>query len=223
MEFYPQPRPALYGTRGDESELPTQTGPTLVGPPNYPPAPPFAGDAPDPNRGPNVYPNAYRLLREFRLRAMPYSGLFLCLLALSAAYSLRQFALEAPGFSDAMVGQAVLMCEFILGVFVSMCLLCLGGLEYPFALGALALHVFLGVIFGQWQSPTLWAAVVALLYLLQAPIRHYSIFRTLEAIHEVVHRRRIGSARHRVTSNELWRSPRRNHGEHRPYDFRWPW
>lgn len=224
MDVYSQPRLALYGTSGDESGLPTQTGPILTGPPSYPPAPPLAGDAPDPDRGPNVNPNVGdRLLREYRLRTMPFSGLFICLLALSSAYSLRQFLLEAPRFSDAVVGQAVLTCEFIVGVFVATCLLWLGGREYPLALGALAIHVSLGAIFGQWQSPTLWAAVVALLYLLRSPIRHYFIFMIGNAINEVVHRRDLYTDWRRVMSKKRTRSPRLTSYEHQPYDFRWRW
>jgi len=48
MDYYPQPRPVLYGTTEEESPPPTQTAPVRIGPPRYPPAPPLAGDAPDP-------------------------------------------------------------------------------------------------------------------------------------------------------------------------------
>src|SRR5437762_11291134 len=48
MDHYPQPRPILYGTSGEQTPPQTQTGPVRTGPPRFPPAPPAAGDAPDP-------------------------------------------------------------------------------------------------------------------------------------------------------------------------------
>ena len=54
MDYYPQPRPVLYGTRGEEAPPQTQTAPVRTGPPRYPPAPPLAGDAPGPSDQPSV-------------------------------------------------------------------------------------------------------------------------------------------------------------------------
>lgn len=48
MDNYPQPRPVLYGTNWEEDTPQTQTAPVRIGPPRYPPAPPLAGDAPEP-------------------------------------------------------------------------------------------------------------------------------------------------------------------------------
>ena len=51
MDYFPQPRPVLYGTSADEPLPQTQTKPVLTGPPRWPPAPPLAGFAPEPGDG----------------------------------------------------------------------------------------------------------------------------------------------------------------------------
>src|SRR4051812_148169 len=53
MDYYPQPRPVLYGTSAEDAPPQTQTAPGRVGPPRWPPAPPYAdfGDNPDESSG----------------------------------------------------------------------------------------------------------------------------------------------------------------------------
>src|SRR5689334_2022425 len=81
MEYYPQPRPVMYGTAHEEAPPQTEIAPVRTGPPRYPPAPPLAGDAPFPYEPPREY-----------LASMhePAAVLLAILYALSSVYSLSQ-------------------------------------------------------------------------------------------------------------------------------------
>ena len=161
MDYYPQPRPVLYGTRGDEPPAQTQTAPVRTGPPHYPPAPPLAGDAPDPFRNPRSKMVAERL-------GVPI-GLAL-LYAVASAYSLLQIVTDTTGFTDPVIGRDVLAGEIVISLIVIGSLRRLGGREYLLAIGLALLQIAVTVVFKQWQSPALWVAVILALYLLRPSI-----------------------------------------------------
>src|SRR5947209_3071627 len=102
MDHYPQPRPILYGTSGEETPAQTQTAPVRTGPPRYPPAPPLAGDAPDPfGRQPGRLINYHK--RAVMLLALLYAA--------ASAYSLLQMMLGTTRFANVSLGQIVVSGE----------------------------------------------------------------------------------------------------------------
>jgi hypothetical protein len=166
MDYYPQPRPVLYGTRGDDAPPQTQTAPVRTGPPRFPPAPPQAGDAPDPfDRFRGTFASDY--IEQPRWGAK----LLALLCAIASVYSLLPIIQGAPGFANVVAGEIVLSLEVAISLLISACLVWLGGREYLLALGLALLHVALGVSFSQWQLPTFWVAVAVTLYLLRPSVR----------------------------------------------------
>jgi hypothetical protein len=160
MEYYPQPRPVLYGTSAEETPPQTQTAPVRIGPPRYPPAPPSTGYAPEPHD-----PRRRRPLRgEGEKGRAPRVVLYTFTAAI--AYSLLQVVLTAAGFAVGLAAPLVLLVEIAISLVVLACLWMLGGREYLMAVGLLAVHISLGVAFAQWQSPLLWVAIAVMVYLL---------------------------------------------------------
>ncbi|MEO5951167.1 MAG: hypothetical protein ABIQ44_01745 [Chloroflexia bacterium] len=89
MDEYPQPRPVLYGTWEDEAPAQTLTLPVRSGPPRYPPAPPMAGDAPEPGE-----PNRNRYVSSGPLYEVRSDGRKkVILVLLYAAYLVLSLAL----------------------------------------------------------------------------------------------------------------------------------
>src|SRR5262245_35343983 len=110
VDYYPQPRPVLYGTSVAEAPPQTQTAPVRIGPPRYPPAPPLAGDAPDrfdpvPG-GVTVTDESVAYDRGVRLLVL--------LFTLASVYSLLQIALGTTGSSDPVAGNALPVVEIVL-------------------------------------------------------------------------------------------------------------
>jgi hypothetical protein len=169
MDYYPQPRPVLYGTSGEEAPPQTQTAPVRTGPPRYPPAPPLAGDAPEP------FPQPTRTFMTVHERAaIPLALLY----AIASVLSVLQVMLGVTGFANPAVGPFVLSGEILMSVIVIAALARLGGREYLLARHAprreylvalvlVALQVSLGIVFAQWRSPALWVATTVMLYLLR--------------------------------------------------------
>lgn len=189
VEYYPQPRPVLYGRSQEKSPPQTQTLPVRSGPPRYPPAPPLAGDAPDPfERGPVSLPEWTMDRREpgFALLGAIYvSGLLLSLL--QAIFGFAQFA-------NPLTGQIVLVGEVVVGFFVTSTLRWPGGRAYLLSLMLLLAYLPFGVVFARWQSPAFWASIMVLLYFMRPSLlHHYS----------------------RMARNEM-RSAIALHGSHRP-------
>src|SRR3982750_109040 len=104
MDHYPQPRPVLYGTSWEEAPPQTQTAPVRTGPPRYPPAPPLAGDAPDP-----YYPPPRTLTNDYDRGAMALALLY----AIASAYSLLQILLGTTQFASQVTGRIVLSGEIV--------------------------------------------------------------------------------------------------------------
>src|SRR5437588_2827536 len=100
MDYYPQPRPVLYGTSEEARAPQTLTDPVRIGPPCYPPAPPFAGDAPEPFNTPSGL-NHYQITRRMPL-AIPLSILY----GVASVYSLMQLAL-GDGTSGRTIGSQI--------------------------------------------------------------------------------------------------------------------
>src|SRR4029079_11049028 len=109
MDHYTQPRPALYGTEHDEPALQTQTGPVRAGPPRYPPAPPLAGDAPEPFEW---RPRIAGSTRE--LGAVPLAFIY----ALASLYSLLLILQQRTGTVGLTVERTVLISESVISLFV---------------------------------------------------------------------------------------------------------
>ncbi len=165
MDYYPQPRPPLYGTSAEKPPPETQIAPVRIGPPRYPPAPPSTGYAPEP-REPFDLPSY-----GAKGRAHPVIGYFV---AAAVAFSLLQLALTGMGLAGLVAAPIALVVEIGISLIVLACLQMLGGREYLIAVGLLAVHIGVGVAFGQWQSPLLWVAIAVTLYLLRpSMVSHY--------------------------------------------------
>ncbi len=183
MDEYPQPRPVLYGTWEDEPPARTLTMPVRSGPPRYPPAPPLAGDAPDPFEPSRS--GAFTAQRGTpSLQILPFLRF---LYTVATGYSLILLFLG--------VGQIVELSEIMIGVFAIASSQWLSGRTYLFTLSLVALHVALGIVFAHWLSPALWVAGAILLYLLRSSIRKFYV---LWARTELLHSKR---------RYPTWRSP----------------
>jgi hypothetical protein len=151
MDYYPQPRPALYGTAAEEAPPRTQTAPVRIGPPRYPPAPPSTGYAPEPSPHNGAGPSA--------ANTSVTPAAILTVVASASAYSLLQVALGTAGLISTLVSAV--------GLIVIACLQWQTVREYRLAVSLTVLHVLAGAAFSQWQSPVLWVAVGVTLYLLR--------------------------------------------------------
>src|SRR4051794_23110179 len=107
MDYYPQPRPVMYGTTNDETPAQTQTAPVRIGPPRYPPAPPLGGDAPFPFGRPPAF---ISIMHE--PGAVPMAILY----AFASAYSVLQAIVGGPNLSHAFPGQIILLGEMALAL-----------------------------------------------------------------------------------------------------------
>jgi hypothetical protein len=165
VDYYPQPRPVMYGTSDTEAAVQTQTAPVRTGPPRYPPAPPLAGEAPDPFNRPRP-----TFAPGVDMRTVP-PGILSVLYAVASAFSLFQVVLGKTAFDNPAVGEIVLLGEVVIGIAVIACLRWLGGREYLLAWGLVILHVLVGMALAQWQSPALWVACALLLYLMRPSVR----------------------------------------------------
>jgi hypothetical protein len=165
MDYYPQPRPVLYGTSAEETPAQTLTAPVRIGPPRYPPAPPMAGDAPDP-----FDPPPMRLMSH-KDRVTVSLAVLAVLYVFTSAYSLLQVMLGTTLLASSNVGQMALTAEIVIGPIVIASLILPGGRPYLLAVGLVALHVSIGIALAQWQSPAFWVAMIVLLYLLTPSMR----------------------------------------------------
>ena len=123
MDYYPQPRPVLYGTSNEESEAQTQTAPIRVVPPRYPPAPPLAGDAPEP------FGNGHRRSRsyeEYYSQPVSFRTPLIVLCAIAAVYASLQLVLGTSGFANPILGGSVLVGEVMVELVVIASLVWLG-------------------------------------------------------------------------------------------------
>src|ERR1700704_4678019 len=128
MDYYPQPRPVLYGTSVEETPAQTLTKPVRIGPPRYPPAPPLAGDAPDPFDPPPVQ------LMSHKDRVTVPLAVLAVLYVISSAYSLLQVMLSTTPLAGSNVGQIALTAEIVIGLVVIASLIWPGGRAYLLAL-----------------------------------------------------------------------------------------
>jgi hypothetical protein len=159
-DYFPQPRPVLYLNTEEEVRAETETKPVRTGPPRYPPAPPLAGDAPDPDRQPNR--GRVEMLSYHPDRA---ATLFTAAYVLATAYTLFQLLWNLLVSGGTRAALTPLLVEFGLGMVVTAWLLMLEGTEYVPILGLVGLHAGVGLALAQWQSPGLWVAVALLIYL----------------------------------------------------------
>ena len=179
MDYYPHPRPVLYGTTVEESSAQTQTAPIRVGPPRYPPAPPLAGDFPEPFGNSNRRSRSYA---EYYARPASFRRPLIVLCAVAAVYASLQLVLGTTGFANPVLGGIVLVGEITLVLVVMASLGWMGGREYMLALGSCFVLVSLGVILGEWQSPVLWIAIVILILLLRRRMWHYYFLRARQEV-----------------------------------------
>jgi hypothetical protein len=196
MEYFPQPRPVLYGTAAEESPPRTQTAPVRIGPPRYPPAPPSTGYAPEPLPHNGARPRV-------TIEGVLHPAVLLIVEAASA-YSLLQVALGTAELVSTVVGAA--------GLVVLACLQWQTVLQYRLAVSLAALHVAVGAAFGQWQSPGLWIALAATLYILRPTmLEQYEVVPTRVLGGDIAryrrhstHRRRVRVASRRPTGLVPW-------------------
>src|SRR5205085_5049315 len=118
--------------------------------------------------------------------------LLVFLYAVASVYSLRQMLLGTTQFASLAIGHIVLSCEIVIGLIMIACLVWLGGREYLLALGLVVLHVTLGAIFAQWQSPALWVAIAVMLYLLRPSMRNRYVWMGLRELRADIARYRSG-------------------------------
>lgn len=214
MDYYPQPRPVLYGTSDTEVAVQTQTAPVRTGPPRYPPAPPTTEEAPDPFNRPPPAAVSYA-----DTRAVP-PGILSILYAVASAFSLLQFVLGKMPFDNPVVGEIVLLGEVVIGIVVIACLRWLGGREYLLAWGLVILHVSVGVALAQWQSPALWVACALLLYLMRPSVRRRYMRMAQSEIRDDVTRYRSGPPRrHRRSAHHSFKQVSRV--EPQDWHIRW--
>lgn len=154
MDYYPQPRPVLYGTTAEEAPPQTQTAPVRTGPPRYPPAPPSTGYAPEPFPHNGARPSV-------ALAGIAHPAILFAV-ASASAYSLLQVALGTAGLVSTVAAAA--------GLIVIACVQWRTVWEYRLAVSLAVLHVLVGVAFSPWQSPALWLAIAVMLYLLRPPM-----------------------------------------------------
>lgn len=164
MDYYPQPRPVIYcNCEEEESSPPTQTWPVRSGPPRYPPAPPLAGDAPDPYDGSGSGRSG--TIAGPRAPGLQLIISLLVLYVATSAFSLVQVFFGADPL--------LLLIEVGFAVVVVWSLLWLGGQTYALAVQLLGLHVVLGLLFWQVLSPAWWVALAMLIYLFRPSIREF--------------------------------------------------
>jgi hypothetical protein len=207
MDYYPQPRPVLYGTSAVETPAQTLTKPVRTGPPRYPPAPPLAGDAPEP-----FDPPPMRLMSHHGPISAPLAVLY----AIASAYSLLQIMLGTTPIAGSSVGQIALTVEIAIGLVVIASLIWPGGRPYLLALGLVALHVSIGIALAQWQSPAFWVAIVVLLYLLTPSMRkQYGRMARLEVSSDVTRYRSRQPGRRAHFTHSLKRTTHQSLGDRR--------
>ncbi len=174
MDYYPQPRPVLFGASNEESGPQTQTAPIRIGPPRYPPAPPLAGDAPEPFDNSNGRSRSYE---EFYSQLVSFRTPLIVLCAIAAVYASLQIVLGTSGFANPILGGSVLLGEVMVELVAIASLVWLGGREYILVLGSCIVLVSLGAILAQWQYPVLWIAIVILVLFLRPRMWHHYFIR----------------------------------------------
>ena len=179
MDYYPQPRPVLYGSTVEESGAQTQPAPIRVGPPRYPPAPPLAGDAPEPFGNANRRSRSYA---EYYSQPVSFRTPLIALCAIAAVYTSLQLVSGTSGFANPVLGGIVLVGEITLVLVVIASLAWMGGREYMLVLGSCIILVSLGVVLAEWQSPVLWIAIVILILFLRPGMWHYYFLRARQEI-----------------------------------------
>jgi hypothetical protein len=108
-----------------------------------------------------------------------------------------------------------LVVEIGLSLIVLASLYMLGGREYLIAVGLLAVHIGMGVAFGQWQSPLLWVAIAVTLYLLRpSMVSHYGWIGMDDIRRDIARYRRHRPCRARASVKQTsrpdlsgWRAP----------------
>ena len=179
MDYYPQPRPVLYGSTVEERGAQTQTAPIRVGPPRYPPAPPLAGDAPEPFGNANRRIHSYA---EYYSQPVSFRAPLIALCAIAAVYASLQLVLGTTGFANPVLGGIVRVGEVTLILVVIASLACMGGRTYMLVLGSCIVLVSLGVVLAEWQSPVLWLASIILILFLRPRMWHYYFLRAREEL-----------------------------------------
>jgi len=169
MDYYPQPRPVLYGTSADEPPTLTQTAPVRQGPPRWPPAPPLADFAPEPGDG---RPKRYRWNPAIDQLDRPAAMTLLSTLyGLAVAFTCLQIAANASGLSASSAGFVALGIEIVLGLLAALSLWWPWGLGYLTALAPALLQVVLCILLGQWLWPLFLVAIASGIYLLLPSMR----------------------------------------------------
>ncbi len=165
MDHYPQPRPVLYGTHDEETPAQTQTAPVVTGPPRYPPAPPWAGEADGPGepRWHNYLPASAR-----SPDSAPGRFVVAALYALASVYALYQVAILPQAFAELpLASRLLLLLQIVAALWVVPCLSILQETEYLVALGISLFQLLLALVAGEWSSPGLLVALIACIYLLR--------------------------------------------------------
>jgi hypothetical protein len=171
MDYYPQPRPVLYGTSGDEPLPQTQTTPVRMGPPRWPPAPPLAGWAPEPDDwgSDGWHWQPYLLTGMARTMERPASFALLGFLYVAAtAYSCILLATSTLSSAGSPVAVGI---EIAFGLLTTLSLWLPNGRGYLAAICMALLQVVLGILLGQWLWPPFWLSIAVCIYLLLPPMR----------------------------------------------------
>jgi hypothetical protein len=171
MDYYPQPRPVLYGASAEEPPPQTQIAPVRTGPPRWPPAPPLADFAPEPDDwwrdGWHWQP--YLLIGTARTMERPASFTLLGFLyGAATAYTCILLATSTLSSVDSPFAVGI---EIAFGLLVTLSLWMPNRRGYIAAVCMTLLQVVLGIILGQWLWPFFWLAVVTCIYLLLPSMR----------------------------------------------------
>jgi hypothetical protein len=165
MDYYPQPRPVLYGNPAEEAPPRTQTSPVRAEPPRWPPAPPSAGFADNsgdhqPWRGP--------VPAQSRSNDAPGRYVIAVLYALAFTYALCVALFMPQVLADiAPVARLFLLLQIAAAPWVVPCFAVLERWEYLVALGVSLLLVVLGLFAPLWLSPGMIAGLCGCIYLLR--------------------------------------------------------
>jgi hypothetical protein len=150
MDYYPQPRPPVYGTRYDEPSPTTQNKPVRVGPPNLLPEPNGFDGKPR--------PFAVRLCRTYRKERLALAALYAFA---SIAGVLYVVSSAQPFLFVSLVGLQAVLSGRVIAFLVRR-----ADFEHLLCLHLSAVLTLSGFLFGQWTFPATWLAPATFLFLL---------------------------------------------------------
>ena len=169
MDYYPQPRPVLYGTSAEDAPPQTQTAPVRVGPPRWPPAPPLAGDwegdyGDDSSHWQSYLPADYKLseLRDARRGRFVVVTLY----ALASVYALYEVAFEPQSFATlSLLPRLFLLMQIVAVFWIVPSVLLFRRAENLLVFFICFAQLVLGIVAGELLTPGTVAALAVLLVL----------------------------------------------------------